>query len=54
MNVIDFQNKQFTTTEAEFVENMNAREELKMIENSDDDEDLLGEMSNLDRLKNAF
>lgn len=41
LNVVDFQNRQFTTTEAEFMENKAAREEFKFKDDSDD-EDLLG------------
>ena len=55
LNVIDFQNRQYTTTEAEFHENTAAREEFKMIENENsDDEDLLGGMNDIERLKQAF
>ena len=37
LNVIDFQNRQYTTTEAEFVENIHAREEFKMLDLDDDE-----------------
>ena len=56
LNCIDFQNRQYTTTEAEFHENIQAREEFKMLDNDSDDEqeDLLGNMNDLDKLKLAF
>ena len=38
LNCIDFQNRQYTTTEAEFHENIQAREEFKMLDNDSDDE----------------
>ena len=42
MNVVDFQNKQLTTTEVEFQENTAAREEFKFRDDSDDEKvDLL-------------
>lgn len=47
MNVIDFQNKQMTTTEQEFAEK-NDNEEFKMMDGSDDEQvDLLGEDAQL-------
>ena len=54
--MIDFQNRQYTTTEAEFHENIAAREEFRMMDNGSDDEqeDLLGGMTDLERLKQAF
>lgn len=57
LNVVDFQNKQYTTTEAEFQDNLAAREEFKMFKFENDDEDnidLLGEMSDEMRLKMAL
>ena len=38
LNVIDFQNRQYTTTEAEFHENIAAREEFRLMDNGSDDE----------------
>ena len=59
LNVIDFQNRTYTTTEAEFQENIQAREEYKLMGDSDDeDADLLGKkqsaMSDIQSLKQAF
>ena len=57
LNVIDFQNRQYTTTEAEFVENIHAREEFKLLDLDDDDderEDLLGADNDMMKLKAAF
>lgn len=58
LNVIDFQNRQYTITEAEFYKNKAAREEeFKMLDNdSDDDEqvDLLGEENDLNKIKMAL
>ena len=55
LNVVDFQNKQLTTTEVEFQENIAAREEFKFRDDSDDEKvDLLGEMGDLAKLKAEF
>lgn len=55
LNVVDFQNKQLTTTEVEFQENIAAREEFKFRDDSDDEKvDLLDQVSDLDKLKAAF
>ena len=53
LNVVDFQNRQFTTTEAEFMENKAAREEFKFKDDSDD-EDLLGQESELAKMRAAL
>ena len=55
LNVIDFQNRQYTTTEAEFVENIQAREEFKMLDLDDEESnDLLGDQSDIEKIKAAF
>ena len=54
LNVIDFQNRQYTTTEAEFHENVQAREEFKLLDYNSDDDDPLGGGSDIARLKAAF
>ena len=48
LNVVDFQNKQLTTTEVEFQENTAAREEFKFLDDSDEENiDLSKEMGEL-------
>ena len=54
LNVVDFQNKQLTTTEVEFQENTKEREEFKFRDDSDEEEDLLGKVNEIDQLKAAF
>ena len=52
-DTIDFQNRQYTTTEAEFHENIQAREEFKMLD-EDEEVDLLGDAGDIQQLKQAF
>lgn len=55
LNVVDFQNKQLTTTEVEFQENTAAREEFKFRDDSDDENvDLDQEVCDIAKLKAAF